>query len=124
MAEKLRKWLVEISCQPVSGLGNVPIPLQQARALLDEVQVCLVCLKKEEKNPHLLYSLHNFKHSLKCIRFRLSALQKAILGVSSSLELASLRSNGVMEMKLELIKNIQWRTYWALSLEPHLSSEM
>ncbi|PKU40578.1 nesprin-1 isoform x1 [Limosa lapponica baueri] len=39
MAEKLRKWLVEISCQPVSGLGNVPIPLQQARALLDEVQL-------------------------------------------------------------------------------------
>ncbi|KAM6126873.1 nesprin-1-like [Pterocles gutturalis] len=39
MAEKLRKLLVEISCQPVSGLGNVPIPLQQARALLDEVQL-------------------------------------------------------------------------------------
>ncbi|NXF38127.1 SYNE1 protein, partial [Nyctibius bracteatus] len=39
MAEKLRKWLAEISCQPVSGLGNVPIPLQQARALLDEVQL-------------------------------------------------------------------------------------
>ncbi|XP_068007808.1 nesprin-1 isoform X2 [Melanerpes formicivorus] len=39
MAEKLRKWLVEMSCQPVSGLGNGPIPLQQARALLDEVQL-------------------------------------------------------------------------------------
>ncbi|XP_030905633.2 nesprin-1 isoform X2 [Melopsittacus undulatus] len=39
MAEKLRKWLVEISGQPVSGLHNVPIPLQQARALLDEVQL-------------------------------------------------------------------------------------
>ncbi|KAM4679140.1 nesprin-1 isoform 3-T4 [Amazona ochrocephala] len=39
MAEKLRKWLVEIPCQPVSGLCNVPIPLQQARALLDEVQL-------------------------------------------------------------------------------------
>ncbi|XP_062428373.1 nesprin-1 isoform X2 [Rhea pennata] len=39
MAEKLRKWLVEMSCQPVSGLGNAPIPLQQARALLDEVQL-------------------------------------------------------------------------------------
>ncbi|XP_010123998.1 PREDICTED: LOW QUALITY PROTEIN: nesprin-1-like, partial [Chlamydotis macqueenii] len=39
MAEKLRKWLVEVSCQPVSGLGNVPIPLPQARALLDEVQL-------------------------------------------------------------------------------------
>ncbi|XP_049657213.1 nesprin-1 isoform X17 [Accipiter gentilis] len=39
MAEKLRKWLVEISFQAVSGLGNAPIPLQQARALLDEVQL-------------------------------------------------------------------------------------
>uniref|UniRef100_A0A8B9PAT5 KASH domain-containing protein n=1 Tax=Apteryx owenii TaxID=8824 RepID=A0A8B9PAT5_APTOW len=39
MAEKLRKWLVEMSCQPASRLGNVPIPLQQARALLDEVQL-------------------------------------------------------------------------------------
>ncbi|XP_071405405.1 nesprin-1 isoform X2 [Pithys albifrons albifrons] len=39
MAEKLRKWLVEMSCQPVTELGNVPIPLQQARALLDEVQL-------------------------------------------------------------------------------------
>lgn len=41
MAEKLRKWLVEVSCQTVSGLGKVPIPLQQARALLDEMQVNL-----------------------------------------------------------------------------------
>ncbi|KAJ7400746.1 hypothetical protein BTVI_102513 [Pitangus sulphuratus] len=39
MAEKLRKWLMEMSRQPVTGLGNVPIPLQQARALLDEVQL-------------------------------------------------------------------------------------
>lgn len=39
MAEKLRKWLVEVSCLPVSGLGSVRIPLQQARALFDQVQV-------------------------------------------------------------------------------------
>lgn len=39
MAEKLRKWLVEMSYQPVTGLGNFPIPLQQARNLLDEVQL-------------------------------------------------------------------------------------
>lgn len=65
MAEKLRKWLVEISFQAVSGLGNAPIPLQQARALLDEVQVRPVCLKKEKENPHLFYSLHHSKHSLK-----------------------------------------------------------
>ncbi|XP_068841653.1 nesprin-1-like isoform X2 [Capricornis sumatraensis] len=38
MAEKLRKWLVEVSCLPVSGLGSVRIPLQQARALFDQVQ--------------------------------------------------------------------------------------
>ncbi|XP_044527655.1 nesprin-1 isoform X1 [Gracilinanus agilis] len=39
MAEKLRKWLVEVSYQPVSGLGSVPIPLQQVRTLFDEVQL-------------------------------------------------------------------------------------
>ncbi|XP_038626046.1 nesprin-1 isoform X2 [Tachyglossus aculeatus] len=39
MAEKLRKWLVEVSYQPVTGLGSVPIPLQQARTLLDEIQL-------------------------------------------------------------------------------------
>ncbi|XP_037675695.1 nesprin-1 isoform X12 [Choloepus didactylus] len=38
MAEKLRKWLVEVSYLPVCGLGSVPIPLQQARTLFDEVQ--------------------------------------------------------------------------------------
>ncbi|RMC12933.1 hypothetical protein DUI87_10460 [Hirundo rustica rustica] len=39
LAEKLRKWLLEMSCQPVTELGSVPIPLQQARVLLDEVQL-------------------------------------------------------------------------------------
>ncbi|XP_061480140.1 nesprin-1 isoform X3 [Rhineura floridana] len=38
MAEKLRKWLMEVSCQTATGLSSVPIPLQQARALLDEMQ--------------------------------------------------------------------------------------
>ncbi|XP_016071417.1 PREDICTED: nesprin-1 [Miniopterus natalensis] len=38
MAEKLRKWLVEVSYLPMSGLGSVPIPLQQARTLFDEAQ--------------------------------------------------------------------------------------
>lgn len=41
MAEKLRKWLVEVTCQSASGLGTVPIPLQRARALLDEMQVII-----------------------------------------------------------------------------------
>ncbi|KAG8444139.1 hypothetical protein GDO86_009355 [Hymenochirus boettgeri] len=39
MAEKLRKWLVEMSYQPVTGLGSSLIPLQQARNMLDEVQL-------------------------------------------------------------------------------------
>lgn len=39
MSEKLRRWLVEVSSQTVTGLGNVRIPLQQARTLLDEMQV-------------------------------------------------------------------------------------
>lgn len=53
MAEKLRKWLVEVSCQPVSGLGGVPIPLQQARALLDEAQVWPIC-EKQFYSPFLV----------------------------------------------------------------------
>lgn len=38
MAEKLRKWLVEVSHLPLSGLGSIPVPLQQVRTLFDEVQ--------------------------------------------------------------------------------------
>nr|XP_023420318.1 nesprin-1 isoform X2 [Cavia porcellus] len=38
MAEKLRKWLVEVSYLPMNGLGSVPVPLQQVRTLFDEVQ--------------------------------------------------------------------------------------
>nr|XP_045014662.1 nesprin-1 isoform X2 [Jaculus jaculus] len=38
MAEKLRKWLVEVSHLPESGLGSVPVPLRQVRGLFDEVQ--------------------------------------------------------------------------------------
>nr|KAF6462350.1 hypothetical protein HJG59_011373 [Molossus molossus] len=38
MAEKLRKWLLEVSYLPVSGLGSAPIPLQRVRTLFDEVQ--------------------------------------------------------------------------------------
>lgn len=53
LAEKLRKWLLEMSCQPVTELGSVPIPLQQARVLLDEVQVCPVCLKKKKGKKSL-----------------------------------------------------------------------
>lgn len=39
MAEKLCKWLVEVSHLPLSGLGSIPVPLQQVRTLFDEVQV-------------------------------------------------------------------------------------
>ncbi|XP_026643178.1 nesprin-1 isoform X9 [Microtus ochrogaster] len=38
MAEKLRKWLVEVAHLPLSGLGSIPVPLQQVRTLFDEVQ--------------------------------------------------------------------------------------
>ncbi|XP_055981911.1 nesprin-1 isoform X7 [Sorex fumeus] len=38
MAGKLRTWLAEVSSLPQSGLGSVPIPLQQVRTLFDEVQ--------------------------------------------------------------------------------------
>uniref|UniRef100_H3A7S5 KASH domain-containing protein n=1 Tax=Latimeria chalumnae TaxID=7897 RepID=H3A7S5_LATCH len=48
MAEKLRKWLAEVSYQPASGLGSVPIPLQQARAILDEVQLKEKVLQRQQ----------------------------------------------------------------------------
>ncbi|XP_055471872.1 nesprin-1 isoform X4 [Psammomys obesus] len=38
MAEKLRKWLAEVSYLPLGGLGSIPVPLQQVRTLFDEVQ--------------------------------------------------------------------------------------
>lgn len=65
MADKLHKWLLEMSCQPVTELGSVPIPLQQARVLLDEVQVCPVCLKGKEKNPCLFLQSSPFKTPFK-----------------------------------------------------------
>lgn len=63
MAEKLRKWLVEVSYLPVSSLGSVPIPLQQARTLFDDVQVRrrarwlnLSCLSTLRTLPSLRFS--------------------------------------------------------------------
>lgn len=38
MAEKLRKWLAEVSSLPLGGLGSIPVPLQQVRILFDDVQ--------------------------------------------------------------------------------------
>lgn len=39
MAEKLRKWLVEVSHQTETLRAGAPVPLQQARVMLDTVQV-------------------------------------------------------------------------------------
>ena len=39
MAEKLRKWLVEVSHPSEPLQTGAPVPLQQARAMLDAVQV-------------------------------------------------------------------------------------
>uniref|UniRef100_A0A672NJW8 Nesprin-1-like n=1 Tax=Sinocyclocheilus grahami TaxID=75366 RepID=A0A672NJW8_SINGR len=39
MVEKLRKWLVEVSHQAETLLAGTPVPLQQARAMLDAVQL-------------------------------------------------------------------------------------
>lgn len=58
MAEKLRKWLVEVSYLPMNGLGSVPVPLQQVRTLFDEVQV----RKHTVLNP-LLHPWSQFKFS-------------------------------------------------------------
>lgn len=42
MVEKLRKWLVEASHQAETLHAGAPVPLQQARAMLDAVQVSIV----------------------------------------------------------------------------------
>jgi nesprin-1 len=39
MSEKLRKWLVDISHPAEALLAGAPVPLQQARSMLDAVQV-------------------------------------------------------------------------------------
>lgn len=39
MGEKLRKWLMEVSHQAETLQAGAPVPLQQARAMLDAVQV-------------------------------------------------------------------------------------
>lgn len=44
MSEKLRKWLVEVSHPADALLAGVPVPLQQARSMLDAVQVLLAQL--------------------------------------------------------------------------------
>ncbi len=42
MVEKLSKWLVEASHQAETLQAGAPVPLQQARAMLDAVQVSIV----------------------------------------------------------------------------------
>lgn len=44
MAEKLRKWLVEVSHPSEALQVGAPVPLQQARSMLDAVQVLLAQL--------------------------------------------------------------------------------
>lgn len=39
MTEKLRKWLMEVSHQTETLRAGAPVPLQQARVMLDAVQV-------------------------------------------------------------------------------------
>ncbi|XP_043945040.1 nesprin-1 isoform X2 [Protopterus annectens] len=48
MAEKLRKWLVEVSHHSAGELGTVLIPLQEARAQLDEVQLKEKALQRQQ----------------------------------------------------------------------------
>lgn len=42
MAEKLRKWLVEVSHQAETLRAEAPVPLQQARVMLDAAQVITI----------------------------------------------------------------------------------
>uniref|UniRef100_A0A8C7KDH8 Spectrin repeat containing, nuclear envelope 1b n=1 Tax=Oncorhynchus kisutch TaxID=8019 RepID=A0A8C7KDH8_ONCKI len=48
MSEKLRKWLVEISHPAEALLAGAPIPLQQARSMLDAVQLKEKVLQRQQ----------------------------------------------------------------------------
>uniref|UniRef100_A0A8C7ULC6 Spectrin repeat containing, nuclear envelope 1b n=1 Tax=Oncorhynchus mykiss TaxID=8022 RepID=A0A8C7ULC6_ONCMY len=48
MSEKLRKWLVEISHPAEALLAGAPVPLQQARSMLDAVQIKEKVLQRQQ----------------------------------------------------------------------------
>ncbi|XP_045579617.1 nesprin-1 isoform X1 [Salmo salar] len=48
MSEKLRKWLVEVSHPAEALLAGVPVPLQQARSMLDAVQIKEKVLQRQQ----------------------------------------------------------------------------
>ncbi|KAM6463512.1 nesprin-1-like isoform 1-T1 [Liasis olivaceus] len=90
MAEKLRKWLVEVTCQSVSGLGSVPIPLQRARALLDEMQLKEKVLLRQQGS--YILTVEGGKQLLLCADGETEAsLQKELTEIQERWKLANLR---------------------------------
>uniref|UniRef100_A0ACB8GBS4 Nesprin-1 n=1 Tax=Sphaerodactylus townsendi TaxID=933632 RepID=A0ACB8GBS4_9SAUR len=90
MAEKLRKWLVEVACQTVCELGKVPIPLQQARALLDEMQLKEKVLLRQQGS--YILTVEGGKQLLLCADGETeAALQTELSEIQERWKLASLR---------------------------------
>ncbi|XP_078239370.1 nesprin-1 isoform X9 [Pogona vitticeps] len=99
MAEKLRKWLVEVSCQSASRLGRVPIPLQQARALLDEMQIKEKVLLRQQGS--YILTVEGGKQLLLCADGETEAeLQAELSEIQERWKLASLR---LEEQKKQLV---------------------
>ncbi|XP_060128741.1 nesprin-1 isoform X4 [Zootoca vivipara] len=90
MAEKLRKWLVEVSGQTATGLGNVPIPLQQARALLDEMQLKEKVLLRQQGS--YILTVEGGKQLLLCADGETeTSLQSELSEIQECWKLASLK---------------------------------
>lgn len=90
MAEKLRRWLVEVTCQSVSGLGSVPIPLQRARALLDEMQLKEKVLLRQQGS--YILTVEGGKQLLLCADGETEAsLQNELAEIQERWKLANLR---------------------------------
>ncbi|KAH0622389.1 hypothetical protein JD844_024653 [Phrynosoma platyrhinos] len=90
MSEKLHKWLVEASCQTASELGTVPIPVQQARALLDELQLKEKVLLRQQGS--YILTVEGGKQLLLCADGETeAALQTELSEIQERWKLASLR---------------------------------
>uniref|UniRef100_A0A8C6V408 KASH domain-containing protein n=1 Tax=Naja naja TaxID=35670 RepID=A0A8C6V408_NAJNA len=90
MAEKLRKWLVDVTCQSASGLGSVPIPLQRARALLDEMQLKEKVLLRQQGS--YILTVEGGKQLLLCADGETeTSLQKELTEIQEGWKLANLR---------------------------------
>ncbi|XP_062833321.1 nesprin-1 isoform X16 [Anolis carolinensis] len=104
MSEKLRKWLVEASCQTASGLSTVPIPLQQARALLDEIQLKEKVLLRQQGS--YILTVEGGKQLLLCADGETeTTLQTELSEIQERWKLANLRLEEQKKQLMYLLKD-------------------